>query len=98
MYGNIGGAMKLWRWKAEAGMYAHGKFDYFIFKKNAMKWLNKHHSHDILCLTDRWTNEKTYIKDRLYGRAGAAKATIILEQPGGVKIIYNDLLPTAEED
>ncbi len=89
--------MKLWRWKAEAGMYATGKFDYFIFRKNAMKWLVKNYHHDILSVTDRWKNKKTYIKDRLYGMTGAAKATIILESGSGVRIIYNDLLPTEEE-
>lgn len=90
--------MKLWRWKAEAGMYATGKFDYFIFRKNAMKWLNQHSHHDILSILDRWTNKKTYIKDRLYGKADTPKATIIMGIAGRIKIIYNDLLPTAEED
>ena len=90
--------MKLRRWKAEAGMYTTGRFDYFIFRKNAMKWLVKNYHCDILSITDRWKNETVFIKDRIYGRAGAAKATIIMSPTGGVKIIYNDLMPTAKED
>jgi hypothetical protein len=90
--------MKLKRWKVEAGMYAHGKIDHFFFKSNAMKWIDNHRQYDILSFTDRWTDKKTYLKDRLYGRTGSPVATIILHQPGGVDIIYNDLIPTAEED
>lgn len=89
--------MKLYRWKAEAGMYARGICEYFIFRKSAMKWLVKNYNYDTLCLTDRWKNEKTHVKDRLYGRAGTAKATIIMGLSGRVNIIYNDLLPTEEE-
>ena len=90
--------MKLMRWKAEADIYSRGKFDYFFFKSSALKWLDNHGSYDILSYTDRWTKEKTYIKDRLYGKTGAAKATIIMGIAGRIKIIYNDLLPTVEED
>lgn len=82
--------MKLWRWRAEAGNYARGKFDYFFFKKNALKWLEDHDFFDILSITDRWKDEKTYIKDRLYGRAGTPKATIIMCDTGSVEIRYND--------
>jgi hypothetical protein len=90
--------MKLKRWKVEAGMYAHGKFDHFFFHDNAMAWIRNHRQYDILSLTDRWTGKKTYLKDRLYGRAGSPKATIVLHQPGGVDIHYNDLVPTRERD
>lgn len=82
--------MKLWRWKAEAGMYTQGKFDYFIFRGSALKWLKEYKHYDILCLTDRWSNKKTYFKDRLYGRADTPKATIIMNPGGRVEIIYNN--------
>jgi hypothetical protein len=90
--------MKLYRWKAEADIYSRGKFNYFIFKKNALRWLDDHSSYDVLSFTDRWKGKTVYLKDRLYGRTGSPVATIILHQPGGVDIIYNDLVPTVEED
>ena len=83
--------MKLWRWKAEAGNYAWGKFDYFLTKKAALKWLSKNDNFDILSLTDRWRNKTTYLKDRLYGRAGTPKADIMISmQTGLVTINYKD--------
>lgn len=91
--GNIGGAMKLWRWKAEASNYAYGLFEYFIFKKNALRWLNRRdiYSHDVLSLTDRWTGKIIYLKDRLYGRGSTPKADILMSmKTGEVTIVYKD--------
>jgi len=80
------------RWKVEGSNYARGEFEYFFFRRNAMKWIDRHLSwYDVLSIQDRATGKKEYIQDRLYGRTGKPKATIILSTYGGPTIIeYND--------
>jgi hypothetical protein len=89
--------MKLKRWKAEAGMYAHGRFSYFFLKKSALKWLDDYSSYDILELTDRWKGKTTYLKDRLYGRADSPEARIIMDSTTGrVDVDYQDNKPAVD--
>lgn len=78
------------RWKVEASNYAQGRFDHFYCRRAAMRWLTENYNYDVLEYTDRWTGKTTYVKDRLYGRAGTPKATIVMHTNGYTEIIYND--------